>query len=160
MGEVMTKKNIEEQYNDMISPPHYENKDDIKKTLTVSDFISLSAIYEIINFNLNIIASGLQGEYADDIRSDLQAIYDLVISAVVLKDGSIPEHWDIPISDCDISMSANTMQELYNKINAFKDEMNECYSDLDEEERMIAQNFNETALEIHLDCLLGLIVDL
>jgi hypothetical protein len=47
------------------------------------------------------------------------------------------------------------MQELYSKINAFKDEMNECYSDLNEEEKMIAHNLNETALEIHLDCLLG-----
>ena len=51
-----------------------------------------------------------------------------------------------------------TMQELYLKINKFKDEMNVCYSDLDEEERMIAHNLNETALEIHLDCLLGSIV--
>jgi hypothetical protein len=83
-----------------------------------------------------------------------------VTSVVTLKDGTIPKDWYIPITDCNISMSAKTMQELYSKINAFKDEMNECYSDLDEEEKMIAHNLNEKALEIHLDCLLGSVVSL
>jgi hypothetical protein len=111
--------------------------------------------------NLNIlIADGLQGEYADDIRNKLHKIYDLITSVVILKEGTNPKDWYISITDCDISMSANTMQELYTKINDFKDEMNECYSDLNEEEKMIAHNLNETALEIHLDCLLGSLVSL
>ena len=153
----MTKKDIEKQYNDMISPPYHEDNDDIRKQLTVSDFISLSVIYESMNLNI-LIADGLQGEYADDVRDDLHAIYDLITSVVTIKDGTNPKDWNIPIIDCDISMSANTMQESYSKINAFKDEMDECYFDLDEEEQMIAHNLNETALEIHLDCLLVSIV--
>ena len=153
----MTKKDIEKQYNEMLSPPYHEDKDDIRKPLTVSDFISLSVIYESMNLNI-LIADGLQGEYADDIRNKLHTIYDHITSVVILKDGTIPKDWYISITDCDISMSANTMQELYSKINDLKDEMNECYSDLDEKEKMITHNLNETALEIHLDCLLGTIV--
>ena len=116
MGEEMKKKDIEKQYNEMISAPYHEDKGDIRKQLTVSDFISLSVIYESMNLNI-LIADGLQGEYADDIRDKLHTIYDLITSVVTLKDGSIPKDWYISISDCDISMSAKTMQELYNKIN-------------------------------------------
>jgi hypothetical protein len=159
MGEAMTKKDNEKQYIDMLSPPYHEDKDEIRKALTVSDFISLSVIYESMNLNI-LIADGLQGEYADDIRNKLHTIYDLITSAVTLKDGTIPKDWYISISDCDISMPATTRRELYSKITAFKDEMNECYSDLEKKKKMIAHNLNETALEIHLDCLLGSIVEL
>jgi hypothetical protein len=155
----MKKNEIEKLYDDMTSPPPLEDRDEIRKPLIVSDFISLSVIYESMNLNI-LIADGLQGEYADDIRDKLHIIYDHITSVVTLKDGSIPKDWYISIPDCDISMSAKTMQELYSKINAFKDEMNDCYSDLDEEEKMIAHNLNETALEIHLDCLLSAIVTL
>jgi hypothetical protein len=68
----MKQKDIEKQYNEMISPPHHENRDEnrdeIRKQLTVTDFVSLSAIYEITNLNM-LIAGGLQGNYVNNTQN-------------------------------------------------------------------------------------------
>jgi hypothetical protein len=132
--------------------------DDIRKPLTVTDFISLSAIYEVINLNRFIINDDLQGEYTDNIRTDLHKIYALIYSAVIFKDGTTPKHWDIPLSDCDVSMSYNTIREILSIIDNLKAELQVNYSYLNKIEQMISHNLNETSLEIHLDCLMELII--
>jgi len=128
-----------------------------KKELTVGDFINLSMIYNVVDFQISVLSEGIIGDFADDIKQDLQDIYMLVVSAVTLKDGSIPKYWDKPISDCHIAMSYQTALEIYEKVDDFKQKHKYYPCDV---ANAIIGNMNEPMLDIAVECLLSGLAEL
>ena len=130
---------------------------EIKKELTVGNFLNLSMIYNVVDFQISVLSDGLIGDFADDIKQDLQDIYVLVVSAVTLKDGSTPKYWDKPISDYHIAMSYQTALEIYEKVDDFK-QKHKHYSC--EVANAIIGNMNEPMLDIAVECLLSGLAEL
>jgi hypothetical protein len=128
-----------------------------KKELTVGDFINLSMIYNVVDFQITVLSDGLIGDFAEDIKQDLQDIYMLVVSAVTLKDGTIPKYWDKPISDCHIAMSYQTPLEIYEKVDDFKNKHKYYTCDV---ANAIIENMNEPMFDIAVECLLSGLTEL
>jgi hypothetical protein len=127
-----------------------------KKELTVADFINLSTIYRTVDYNIGMLSDSIVGEYADDIKQDLQDIYELVVSAVTLKrNGKQLKRWDFAISDCDISMSYQTAKSISDKLDYFNKKANERLHLYDYYGRTIAENLNEPELDLAVDGLLS-----
>ena len=128
-----------------------------KKELTVGNFLNLSMIYNVIGFQISVLSDGLIGDFADDIKQDLQDIYMLVDSAVTLKDGTIPKFWDMQISECHIAMSYQTALEIYEKVDDFKNKHKYYPCDI---ANTIIGNMNKSMLDIADECLLSGLVEL
>jgi hypothetical protein len=103
------------------------------------------------------LRDGLSGDFADDIKQDLQDIYMLVVSVVTLKDSTISKYWDKPLSDCHIAMSYRTALEIYEKIDDFKQKHKYYPCDV---AKAIIGNMNEPLLDIAVECLLSSLVEL
>jgi len=125
-----------------------------KKELTVGDFLNLSMIYNVVDFQISILSEGLIGDFADDIKQDLQDIYELVVSAVTLKDGTIPKYWDKSISNCHIAMSYKDVQQISNKLENFREKGIQRFYLYDDLENEIVENLSDVNIEIALENLL------
>jgi len=132
-----------------------------KKELTVADFINLSTIYRTVDYNIGMLSDSIVGEYADDIKQDLQDIYDLVSSAVISKkDGTQPKQWDIPISDCDILLSYQTIRKIAEIIEVFKEKGRQRFYLYDDTENTIVENLSDVNIEFAVENLLIGLVEL
>jgi len=127
--------------------------------LTIADFLSFATIYNAIDVNLNVIADGLKGKHADEIRTDLTEIYKLISSAVTLKNGTKPRDWYLPISECVVAMTYQTILEIAGKIYAFNEKAEEKYHLYNNAEKAIIHNMNEPQLEFAIEMLLNATVE-
>jgi len=127
--------------------------------LTIADFLSFATIYNAIELNLNVICDGLDGDQADEIRQDLAEIYELVTSAVSRQDGTKPKDWYLPISECVVAMTYQTILEIAGKIYAFNEKAEEKYHLYNNSEKVIIQNMNEPQLDFAIEMLLNATVE-
>jgi len=131
-----------------------------KKEFTVSDFINFAVIYEVLDHNLNIVLDDITGDYVQELKKDITEIYDLLVSAVTLKNGKKPEYWYYKLSALHIAMSHKTANEIYDKFMAFKEKTKRNYHLYNKDEKVVIGDVSDYRIEFAIEGLSEAFADL
>ena len=131
-----------------------------KKEFTVADFINFAVIYEVLDHNLNIVLDDITGDNIQELKKDITEIYDLLVSAVTLKNGKKPEYWYYKLSALHIALSHKTANEIYDKFMAFKEKVKQNYHLYNEDEKVVIGDMADYRIEFAIESLSEAFADL